>query len=68
MAEAARWSATLTARCPSKIAEAVEEIARRRYSKPAEYIRQAVRAALQSGGFDPAQIGRLPSNDSGRAF
>ena len=59
-----RWSSTLSARCPSEVAEAVEEIARRRYSKPAEYVRQAVLAALQADGFDPAQVGPLPSNDS----
>ena len=56
-----RWSSTLIARCPDELADAVEQMARRRYSKSSDYIRQAVVAALQRDGFDPAQVSQQTS-------
>ena len=64
MGEAVRYSGTITTRCQPEVAALIDEAARRRCSKPAEYVRQAVLAALQADGFDPARTGPLPSNDS----
>jgi len=66
MREAVRYSNVLTLRCQPEVVALIDEAARRRCSKPAEYVRQAVVAALRADGFDPAQIGAQPSNDSGR--
>jgi hypothetical protein len=55
MAEAVRYSDTVTIRCQPELTAAVNRAALRKGSKPAEYLRQAVLAALQRDGFVPEQ-------------
>jgi hypothetical protein len=55
VSEIDRWQATLKARCSNQMAAAVNDAARRRGSKPSEWIRQAVLAALRADGVDPVQ-------------
>jgi hypothetical protein len=47
MAEAVRYSGTITTRCQPEITALIDEAARRRCSKASEYIRQAVVAAYK---------------------
>jgi hypothetical protein len=51
MPEAVRYSDTVTIRCQPELTAAVNRAALRKGSKPAEYLRQAVLAALQRDGF-----------------
>jgi hypothetical protein len=58
MAEPVHFSSTLTTRCQPEIAESVGQAASRRGSKPSEYVRQTVLAALRADGIDPLEAGR----------
>lgn len=65
MAEAVRYSDSLTIRCQPGITELVERAARKRGTKPSEWHRQAVLKALHLDGFDPAAI---PARDAGALY
>ena len=54
MAEAVRYSDSVTIRCQPEVTELVERAALARGTRPSEYVRQALRTALQLDGFDPA--------------
>jgi predicted transcriptional regulator len=52
-----RFTATLTARCDPKLAEAVARAARRDFSRPSDIVRRAVAEFLKRAGLldsDPA--------------
>jgi hypothetical protein len=66
MSEPVRYSDTITARCQPEVTVLIDRAARRRLTKPSEWLRQAVVAALLADGFDPAQVGALRSSDSQR--
>jgi hypothetical protein len=65
MAEAVRYSDSLTIRCQPGITELVERAALKRGTKPSEWHRQAVLSALQDDGFDLASIA---SRDAGALY
>ena len=55
MREVVRYSNVLTLRCQPEVVALVDRAARARGSKPSEYVRQALRTALQLDGFGLAQ-------------
>ncbi len=64
MAEPVRYSDTITLRCQPEVSALLHQAAHRRGSKPSEYVRQALRLALQRDGLDPAQVGSAEPNAS----
>jgi len=56
MAEAVRYSNSVTVRCQPEVTALVERAAQRRGQKPSEYVRQALLTGLRLDGFDPADI------------
>lgn len=54
MADPVRYSETVKFRCQPEVSALVDQAARARGTKPAEYIRQAVLTGLRLDGFDPA--------------
>lgn len=57
MAEAVRYSDSVTVRCQPEVTALVERAAQRRGQKPSETIRQYVLTGLRLDGFDPAADG-----------
>ena len=53
MTDTIRFSNSLTIRCQPELSAMVDRAARRRGSKPSEYIRQALQAAVRADGIDP---------------
>lgn len=62
---AVRYSDVLNVRCQPELNALVDQAARRRGSKPSEYVRQALQAALRADGLDPAS---LPARDAGALY
>ena len=56
MAEPVRFSDNITIRVQPEITALVDRAARAKGSKPSEWTRQALLAALRADGFDPATI------------
>jgi uncharacterized protein (DUF1778 family) len=56
MTEPVRFSDTVTIRVQPEITALVDRAARAKGSKPSEWTRQALLAALRADGLDPAQI------------
>ncbi|UPJ31008.1 hypothetical protein [Bradyrhizobium sp. CW1] len=54
MREAVRFSDSITIRVQPEITALVDRAARAKGSKPSEWTRQALLAALRAAGFDPA--------------
>jgi len=54
MSEPVRFSDSITIRCQPEIAALVDRAARAKGSKPSEWARQALLAALRESGLDPA--------------
>lgn len=54
MAAAVRYSRLIKTHCEPETSELVQRAARARGMKPSEYLRQALRTALQLDGIDPA--------------
>lgn len=54
MREAVRFSDSITIRVQPEIPALVDRAARAKGSKPSEWTRQALLAALRAAGFDPA--------------
>jgi uncharacterized protein (DUF1778 family) len=54
MTEAVRYSDSITVRCQPETTELVQRAARARGTKPSEYLRQALRTALQRDGINLA--------------
>jgi hypothetical protein len=65
MVEPVRYSGTITWRDQPSIAAAVDCAAKARGTKPSEWLRQAVRTALQLDGINPAAI---PARDAGALY
>lgn len=57
MADPVRFSDTIKIRCQPEVTALVDQAARSRGQKPAEYIRQAVLTGLRLDGFDPVTDG-----------
>lgn len=53
MADPVRYRSSVTVRCPPEVRAAIDEAARQRGMKPAEYHRQALLMGLRLDGFDP---------------
>ena len=54
MSDTVRYSDSVTIRCQPEVTALVERAALARGTRPSEYVRQALRTALQLDGFDPA--------------
>ena len=54
MTEPVRYSDSVTIRCQPEITALVDRAARAKGTKPSEWTRQALLAALRAAGFDPA--------------
>ena len=68
MAEpAVRYDAAMLVRCPSEVSRAVAFAAIKKQQKPTEWLREAIRAALQADGINPTPetAGRDLSNQRG---
>jgi hypothetical protein len=52
---AVRHSETLQVRCPSEIVNRIEQAAKAKYMRPAEYIRRALISHLAADGMLPAE-------------
>ena len=66
MTEAVRFSDSITIRVQPEITALVDRAARARGSKPSEWTRQALLAALRESGLDPATTPALLAIDSQR--
>lgn len=66
MTEPVRFSGTISIRVQPEITALVDRAARARGSKPSEWTRQALLAALRESGLDPATAPALLADDSQR--
>lgn len=66
MTEPVRFSDSITIRVQPEITALVDRAARARGSKPSEWTRQALLAALRASGLDPATTSAHFANDSQR--
>jgi hypothetical protein len=54
MSDSIRFESSLFVRCPIETSRAVAVAAVRKQQKPTEWVRNAIRAALQADGINPA--------------
>lgn len=57
MGDPVRYSDVLKVRCAPEVTALVDQAARSRGTKPAEYVRQAILTGLRLDGFNPAADG-----------